>query len=128
MSDFDPSPARRGLDALLRANPALDVVSVDWGPRSFEDGIDVDAPSPWLLVELGQRSMGVAEVWARHPYAIWKATGSVYGMRGGAVDDDPLIEVEPKGVLCHFERCESPATSHAFVDGGVVFYCEAHRP
>ena len=79
---FAPSLARRGFDFLLAMHPHLDVVEVDWqrGERS----------GPWLLVTLGQQSDTGDDVFALHPYAIWKATGAIYGVRDGAVGDDPL--------------------------------------
>lgn len=79
---FDPSPARLGLDWLLAQCPHLDLVQAEWQ----QDG-------PWLLITLGQPSEVIApegEAFARHPYAIWKHTGAVYGMFDGAVGDEPL--------------------------------------
>jgi hypothetical protein len=74
---------RRAVDALLSRHPDFDVLVVDWS---------VGIPSPWLIVELGQRSEDGAEVWARHTFAIWKTTGAVHGLqRDGSVTDDPLF-------------------------------------
>jgi hypothetical protein len=74
------SYVRRALDQLLALFPGFDLIEYEWQ----EDG-------PWVLVVLGQPSNGRREVWARHPYAIWKNTGSVYGMMDGAVNDDPFL-------------------------------------
>jgi hypothetical protein len=66
---------------LLRFAPHLDLVSAEWQ----QDG-------PWLLVTLGQASDDGAERFARHHYAIWKATGAVHGVNpGGDVTDDPVM-------------------------------------
>src|SRR4029077_5452724 len=91
MSDpFRPTPARRGLDELLSRYPFLDVLVVMWGGEPLLG----PETSPWLRVTLGQRSLGEEEAWARWEFAIWKTTGAVYSMRqGGAVSDDPIIEV-----------------------------------
>jgi hypothetical protein len=69
--------------------PHFDVVRVEWQ----HDG-------PWLLVDLGQPSDTIEpdgqyhEAWAIHPFAIWKTTGSVYGMNEhGAVNDEPLLSL-----------------------------------
>jgi len=78
---FEPSPARRGLDVLLRSLPFFDVIEIEW-----------QADGPWLLVTLGQRSEGDAEAWARHRYAIWKTTGAVHGYNAdGSVTDDLVL-------------------------------------
>jgi hypothetical protein len=74
------SKARQGFDALLALHSGFDVVRVEWQ----DDG-------PWVLVELGQPSVSDGNVFARHPYAIWKRTGAVHGMHDGAVSDDPLL-------------------------------------
>jgi hypothetical protein len=89
---FRPSLARRGFDALLGRHPHLDVLKVEWG----EEDSDVSRiTDPWLLVTLGQPSDGAVEAFARWEFAIWKRTGSVYTVnRHGAVNDDPIIEVE----------------------------------
>jgi hypothetical protein len=78
---FSPSLARRGLDRLLETHPHLELVRAEWQ----ESG-------PWLLVELGQASTNGGPPWAVHPYAIFKRTGAVHGMIGGAVTDDPILE------------------------------------
>ena len=79
MTPFETSPARRGLDELLRSAPHLDVLSVTQS--------DV-----WTLVVLGQRSEDESEAWARHNYAIFKRTGAVHGLgHDGAVTDDPVL-------------------------------------
>lgn len=74
------SYVRQALDKLLALHPGWDLVEYEWQ----NDG-------PWVLATLGQPSTNGAEAWARHPYAIWKHTGSVYGMTGGAVHDDPFL-------------------------------------
>lgn len=75
------SKARQGFDVLLALHRGFDVLSVDW-----------QADGPWLLVTLGQPSAnGDVPAFARHPYAIFKRTGAVHGMRDGAVTDDPLL-------------------------------------
>jgi hypothetical protein len=87
------SPARRGLDELLKQHPFYDVLEVDWQ-------IDVDEggrrwAGPWILVNLGQPSEAVetTPAWAVHRFAIWRSTGAVYPIgHDGAVTDDPLIE------------------------------------
>jgi hypothetical protein len=107
---FQPSLVRRGLDELLAQHPHLDVVSVDWQLRYANAYYEVQEGAarfaaergpmehlgPWVLIELGQPSVAFGEhpAWAIWRFAVWKATGSVYRMRGAAVDDDPLIEVE----------------------------------
>jgi hypothetical protein len=77
------SYVRRALDQLLELHPNWDLVEYEW-----------QADGPWVLVVLGQPSNGDKEAWARHPYAIWKNTGSVYGMREGAVNDDPFLTLQ----------------------------------
>jgi hypothetical protein len=77
---------------LLFTHPHFDVLKVDW-----QDSTSLGSAS-WVLVELGQPSEtsrldplhGTA--WAIWRFAIWKATGAVYRMDGGAVEDDPFIE------------------------------------
>jgi hypothetical protein len=88
----EPSRARRGLNLLLERYPHFDVVRVD-----HQRG------GPWVLVDLGQPSDGQAdptlEAFAVHPFAIWKQTGSVYGMdEFGAVLDDPLLTLDDEPV------------------------------
>jgi hypothetical protein len=83
VSVFPKSPARLGLDWLLEANPHLELLMVEWQ----HDG-------PWLLVTLGQQSAIGDNVFARHPYAIFKRTGAVHGMDRGAVIDPPLFVPE----------------------------------
>jgi hypothetical protein len=86
---FTVTPARRGLDALLARYPMLDLVKAD--ARANDDRFR--ASDPWLIVTLGQRSEGMAEVYARHEFAIWKNTGAVYIVdHHGAVGEDPIIE------------------------------------
>jgi hypothetical protein len=80
---FEPSPARRGLDWLLASLAPLDLISAEW-----------QLDGPWLLVVLGQQSDDGSDVFARHPFAIFKATGAVHGYdpeHPGAVTDDPLF-------------------------------------
>lgn len=74
------SKARQGLDRLLELHRGFEVLSVEW-----------QAEGPWLLVVLGQPSLGDGEAFARHPYAIFKRTGAVHGMFDGAVTDEPLL-------------------------------------
>jgi hypothetical protein len=91
---FEPSPARRGLDALLARYPHFDVLYVERGSAQGEMYPLVDSISaPWIMVTLGQPSEGEIEAFARWEFAIWKNTGSVYTMADGAVSDDPIIEV-----------------------------------
>jgi hypothetical protein len=77
------SYVRRALDRLLELHPTWDLVEYEW-----------QSSGPWVLVVLGQPSNGSVEAFARHPYAIFKNTGSVYGMRNGAVDDDPFLTLQ----------------------------------
>lgn len=86
---LEPTTERRALELLLAAYPAFDLLAVDWQlPDDVGDG------GPWLLVELGQRSHDGLETWARHSFAIWKATGAIHGVgHDGAVTDDPLLEL-----------------------------------
>jgi hypothetical protein len=76
------SLARIGFDRLLEMHATMDVVTVDW-----------QADGPWVLVTLGQPSTADGDVFARYPFAIFKRTGAVYGMRDGAVNDEPLLSV-----------------------------------
>jgi hypothetical protein len=77
----EPTRERLALDRLLALFPTFDVLRVDW------------QLSPWLLVELGQRSDDGAEAWARHCFAIWKLTGATHGIDTyGAVIDPPFLE------------------------------------
>ena len=86
---FEASPARKGLDWLLAYMPHLELVDADWQrPEGVTGG---GAGGPWLLVTLGQLSDEGGDVFALHPYAIWKRTGAVHGMRDGAVVDPPLF-------------------------------------
>lgn len=78
-STFASSLTRRGLDELLAHFPQLELVHAHW---------QVDGP--WLIVHLGQQSVDGSDRFAIHPYAIWKRTGAVHGVEGGAVTDDPL--------------------------------------
>jgi hypothetical protein len=77
------SYVRRALDQLLTLHRGFDLVEYEWQKEG-----------PWVLVTLGQPSNGGGEVWARHPFAILKTTGSVYGMHDGAVDDDPFLTLQ----------------------------------
>jgi hypothetical protein len=77
------SYARQALDKLLALHPTWDVVEYEW-----------QADGPWVLVVIGQPSANGNEAWARHPYAIWKNTGAVYGMIDGAVQDDPFLTLQ----------------------------------
>jgi hypothetical protein len=87
MSVFEPSPARRGLELLLKMHPHLDVVDVR------VPGVEIDARSPWLLVDLGQPSQGASNAYAIWRFAIWRTTGAVHRIGSdGAVDDDAIIE------------------------------------
>lgn len=95
---FEPSPARKGLDALLALHPGFDVLAVEWqGRPSTPEPFPPFAPStpgPWLCVDLGQASEGEVEAFAVWRFAILKTTGAVYGIgHDGAVADDPLLEV-----------------------------------
>jgi len=82
------SLARIALDRLLDFYPHHDVVSVEWQ----RDG-------PWLLIDLGQPSdrngspagFGEPDAIALHSFAIFRATGAVYQMVDGAVNDEPLL-------------------------------------
>jgi hypothetical protein len=74
--------ARIGFDRLLEMHSTMDVVAVDW-----------QSDGPWLLVTLGQPSTSDPDVFARFPYAIFKRTGAVHGMRDGAVNDEPQLTV-----------------------------------
>ena len=80
---FEPSLVRQGLDWLLEHFPHLDVVKVEW---QTEDG---HWTGPWVLVEMGQPSLGGIAAWAVWKFAIWRETGAVYQMHDGAVSDDP---------------------------------------
>ena len=73
------SRARLGLELLLSLHPEHELLSATWQ----YDG-------PWLLVSLGLRGQGEADAFAIYSYAILKATGAIYGVRDGAVGDDPL--------------------------------------
>lgn len=95
MSFFDPSLARRGLDLLLMTHPHLDLVAA-WIPGREGDTLLNAIGTPWLRVDLGQKSEGETDAYAVWSYAIWRHTGAVHQMRDGAVDDDPLIEPEPE--------------------------------
>lgn len=76
------SLARIGFDRLLEMHATMNVLNVDW-----------QADGPWVLVTLGQPSTSDGDVHARYPFAIFKRTGAVYGMRDGAVNDEPLLSV-----------------------------------
>ena len=94
---FAKSPARRGLDWLLELNPHLELLSIEWQIDPSDGRSVARWAGPWILVELGQPSENVElePVFARHRFAIWRATGAVHGMDGGAVTDDPLFEPWP---------------------------------
>jgi hypothetical protein len=77
---FVSSPARRGLDLLLANHPGFEVVSAEW-----------QMDGPWLLVTLGRRGESLRDAFVLYPWAVFKATGAVHGMNGGAVTDDPLF-------------------------------------
>jgi hypothetical protein len=80
---FEPSPARQGLNLLLRAYPHFDVVDVVWQGEG----------APWVLVSLGQPGEGDVQAWAVWSFAIFKRTGAVHTMRApaGPVSDDPIF-------------------------------------
>jgi hypothetical protein len=83
-----PTRERLALDRLLAIYRTFDVLHVDWQLPS-----ETGSAGPWLLVELGQRSDNGVEAWARHRFAIWKATGATHGVGSdGAVLDPPLLE------------------------------------
>jgi hypothetical protein len=90
----EPSPARRGLDALLARFPTYDLLALDWDPGRPMPGRragDLNV-NPWLIVDLGQRSDGGTEAWAASKFAIWKSTGAVHTLGAdGAVSDDPIL-------------------------------------
>jgi len=91
VSAFEPSPARRGLDALLRTHPHLELVDADWQGWNMPPG---DVAGPWLLVMLGQPSADGSDNFAIYPFAIFKRTGAVHGYDPdlpGAVTDDPIL-------------------------------------
>jgi hypothetical protein len=95
---FEPSPARRGLDALLKLYPFHDLIAVDWQIDESE-GVQTFV-GPWVLVDLGQPSetvrlglSGDVAAWATWRFAIWRSTGAVHVLgHDGAVSDDPIIE------------------------------------
>ena len=91
---FEPSSARRGLDALLARFPMYDLLALDWDPGRPVQGRragDLNV-NPWLIVELGQRSDGSTEAWTASKFAIWKSTGAVHTIGAdGAVSDDPIL-------------------------------------
>lgn len=95
---FDPSPARRGLDALLALYPFHDVIEVDW---QIDDGPPARFLGPWVLVTMGQPSAELElgpfpelAAWARWRFAIWRRTGAVHVLgRDGAVSDDPIVSL-----------------------------------
>lgn len=78
----EPSPARRGLDALLAAYPIHDLASAETEIPVGENR----GWTPWLVVELfldGEFKQ----------FAIWKATGAVHTIGAdGAVSDGPTID------------------------------------
>lgn len=90
MSALEASPARRGLVWLLERYPHLELVEADWQGWNMPRG---DARGPWLLVTLGQESSsaGDPDVFALWPFAIFKRTGAVHRIDGGAVSDDPFF-------------------------------------
>ena len=91
---FTASPARRGLDELLKHYPFFDVLYIERGNAETEMRIQ-GAPfsAAWILVTLGQPSEGEIEAFARWEFAIWKNTGAVYRVVSGAVQDPAIIEV-----------------------------------
>ena len=81
---IEPTVERQAFNALLARYPAFDVLNVDWM-------IDRDRGGTWLLVELGQPSEGLGDVWARHRFAIFRRTGAIHGLQiDGSVTDDAL--------------------------------------
>lgn len=86
------SPARRGLEWLLGRHPGFEVLLVDYGRSrlELELGNGITPAEAWIRVELGQPSDDGLGAFAVHPYAIWKNTGAVHGIRDGAVIDPPL--------------------------------------
>jgi len=91
---FTASPARRGLDELLKRYPFFDVLYIERG--STESELRTEGPliaAPWILVSLGQPSENEIEAFARWEFAIWKNTGAVYRVVDGAVQDPAIIEV-----------------------------------
>jgi hypothetical protein len=76
------SPARLGLDALLRIYPLRDVRSVD-SQRAPSEPWSSGMDGPWLLVSFADGG---------DRYAIWKATGAAYRIGSdGTIDDDPVL-------------------------------------
>jgi hypothetical protein len=86
---FTPALERQGLDRLLAMHPHLSVVAA-WMPGRASGMLG----AAWLRVDLGQPSEGERDAYAVLSFAIFRNTGAVYRMAGGAVEDDPLIEVE----------------------------------
>jgi hypothetical protein len=93
--DFEPSLARRGIDALLALFPWREIQAIDSQPERPLLATDVTtgevseltrfAAGPWVLVTF----VGGSE------FAIWKRTGTVYYVgHDGAVDEDPFIELK----------------------------------
>lgn len=81
------SLARIGFDRLLQFYPHFDIVRVEWQRNGA-----------WMLVDLGQASQSNGDpthpdAFAVHPFAIFKATGAVYGITDGAVNDEPLLSL-----------------------------------
>jgi hypothetical protein len=91
----EPTTERQALDLLLRLHPFYDLIEIDWQLALDDEGEEVRPfVGPWLLVTLGQRSDDGGPIWARHHFAIWKATGAVHGLQeDGSVTDDPLFTV-----------------------------------
>jgi len=80
----DVTLKRAGLDWLLARYPDAEVALVydqayPWPPEHLTRYVE----GPWLLVDLVD---GIR----KRQFAIWKSTGAVYRVTGGAVGDDPL--------------------------------------
>ena len=97
---FAPSPARRGLDELMRRYPHFDLVRA-WIPGRDEHApMNPWSPSPWLMVELGQAGEGPGNAYAVWAFAIWRSTGAVHTVgAAGDVSDDPILEPSGPNVV-----------------------------
>lgn len=97
---------RDALNQLLDAYPMFDVLNINW-QRANEHAV---GPGPWLLVDLGERSVDGNEAWAVWKFAIFKRTGAVHRL-------DPIEGVEDPPIIAG-DRVASQSNTGVTTEGG----------
>jgi hypothetical protein len=80
------------LDQLLEAIETY--LREQWKDEEWMLSFLLDPMSPWVSVDARRRHYFVGDgIPARVSFAMWKRTGAVHSVHGGAVVDPPLFEV-----------------------------------